>query len=686
MAKYSFEPPTEEELKDFESKYSFEPPTEEELKSLGLATSTEEPGLLESAGETAYDVGRGALSGLTFGGLEELIAGGKALFDDKDFTEAYRKYLEQEEAKSKESKERSPYASFAGELAGSVAPALLTGGATMAASGGRAAALGGKALLPSVLKGAGVGLATGAATGAVQGALTSEEGRLIGASEEEKQKLLEDIKGGAELGGALGGVLGAGAPIAGKTLSKAKEAVEYVGERSELVQKLKHLQAIQRGEKLSDASKKWLNPFETMDRDIIENDVTKQISNLTKKLVGKSTEGEALSFREALNKEIEDVLDYASRQKFDLVTKYAKDGSVMVDSKLTKLIKNISETNPRLATELNETLFTIKGSGRKFNPRQGYELRTSLKDQLNKNINEPIVDDIKKLVDHIDDKIENVYINKKTGIGQELLDANLPGSYKKALATYNKGLEAGVEPIIRKGIDPALGGKFIGSSKAPGIDLFKALESTIENAHLPGQQGVIARRTLLSEEGGLIGMLKNIEEAAKTDPEMAAAWSRVSKRMGYDSLDNFSKELTSKIQDLSKTSSVMQGIGGIKQTGSSAIEVPTSITQLLIDKPVLTAQGAIGKYVPKATEAFKTSPLGKVIIPPAKFASTVYAMPEEALRGVAKRLIEYPGFEKYGANLVSALDANDSVKKNAILFSLMQQPKFRGLLGGGAGE
>mgnify|MGYP003334539522 FL=1 len=113
-------------------------------KEADVPKKEEEPTFLEEAGETAADTGRAALSGLTMGGLEELIAGGKAITssEKEDLATLYRKYLDIEEKKSEEMRQRSPTASLIGEVGGALAPALFTGGTGLLASGGRAAARG----------------------------------------------------------------------------------------------------------------------------------------------------------------------------------------------------------------------------------------------------------------------------------------------------------------------------------------------------------------------------------------------------------------------------------------------------------------------------------------------------------------------------------------------------------------
>ena len=129
-----------------------------------------------------------------------------------------------EEQKEMEARERSPTASLIGEIGGSLLPSIATGGAGLAASGGRAAAqLGGKELLKAAGKGALAAGLTGAVQGGITGALSSTEGGLIGASAEEKQKLLEDVKSGAVTGGVLGGALGAAGPLASGAIQKSKE-------------------------------------------------------------------------------------------------------------------------------------------------------------------------------------------------------------------------------------------------------------------------------------------------------------------------------------------------------------------------------------------------------------------------------------------------------------------------------
>lgn len=61
---------------------------------------------------------------------------------------------------------------------------------------------------------------------------------------------------------------------------------------------------------------------------------------------------------------------------------------------------------------------------------------------------------------------------------------------------------------------------------------------------------------------------------------------------------------------------------------------------------------------------------------------SLYTASTEALQGFSQKLLGTPGSEVTGKALQNALQNNDSTAKNAVLFSIMQQPKLRKLIHG----
>lgn len=114
----------------------------------------------------------------------------------------------------------------AAEVVGSIAPAVLTGGASLAATGAKTAATTGARVAQAALRTA----AAGAAEGAVYGGATATlrelgEERLASDPSGSAARILADVGLYGVMGGALGGALGGGARLAGDALSGGAAAV-----------------------------------------------------------------------------------------------------------------------------------------------------------------------------------------------------------------------------------------------------------------------------------------------------------------------------------------------------------------------------------------------------------------------------------------------------------------------------
>jgi hypothetical protein len=595
-----------------------------------------EKSTLESIGETASDVGRGVLSGLTLGGLEELTAGAKALASEEkdDFSTLYKKYLEVEEQKEKAAKERSPTASLVGEIGGSLLPAFATGGIGLAASGGRAAAqLGGKELLKAAGKAALAEGALGTVGGAVAGGLSSEGG-LIGATEEEKEKLLEDVKSGALTGGVFGAALGAGGPLVKAGAEKFKEGGRKLLGSTLLGEEV--LVAKEMGEQgkgfTTKASRKARDVEKTTNINEIKDDLLK-IENSA-----------AEEFKAPLKRAAE--LDTKISVPFD------------VDPE-----KGIAEANLFLnegEKKIADRLEAIATDG--LDPYSAYELRREIKQAAERN--PKLLSVAQDLVPQIDDAIEDSLQDPKV---LEVLQAEgLPTSFKEGLDTYSKVLTSTIESITEEGKPIDARRRFFRDLPASEATLFEKTTGLVDRLSLPGTTSEKAIRSIHSEEGGLIPLLNKL---AKEKPEEL---ERVAKRLGFENPEAMRDSLVKKIEKTSKESAVKRVIQGEREIASG---VPTlgGLSDLLTRKPLVASANILGQAeaaVKKGVaEVSKKQPIAAI--------KSIYKLPETALRKMATSMESRPAFKQYATQLGQAIDAGDSVKKEAILFALMQRPDFR---------
>lgn len=617
----------------------------EELKHDDIASVEEpEPSLLEQIGQTGLDIGRGALSGLTFGGLEELTAAAKAgLSSEKeDFTTLYKKYLELEEQKEKEARERSPSAMFAGEVLGAIAPAFLTGGASLAASGGTAAAeLGGRQLLSAAGKGLLAGAGTGAISGAVGGALGSTEGGLIGASEEEKQKLLEDIKGGALAGTVLGGALGGVIPLGKAAVSSLKQSGKKALQSTLLGEEV--LTAKEMGEQ----GKGFITKASKKARDTEKSTAINDIKNTFLKLEDTAAD----EFKAPLKKATE--LGEIVQPKFD------------VDPEKGFALADFFEDQGE--SQIAKKLYSLAEDG--LSPLESYNLRKEIKEAASRN--PKLLSSAKGVVSKIDDAIEDVI--QSDIVQTELSADNLPLSYKEGLATYSDILKATTESITEKGKPIDARRKFFRDLPASEATLFETINSLVSRLSLPGTTSEEAVRSMYSKEGGLVPLLNQLIKTER--PE---ALTRIANKLGFNDAAQLRDAIVGKIEKTSKESVVKRVIQGEREIASG---VPTlgGLSELLTRKPLVGAANIYGQAT-KAPKELGKAAVSRVPEKAIKAGKGVYYLPENALRGLGEQLKDSPKYGKYATNLLNALDSGDTVKKQAIVFSLMQDPEFRKMM------
>jgi len=657
MAKFdSIPPPSEEERQQLLSKYDIGAPSEEERQrllskyELKSETETEEPrSILGSLGETASDFTRGAVSGLTFGGVEELAAGGKAALEsltstkDESLEDLYRKYLEIEEKKTRESQERSPVASTLGEIGGAILPAFFTSGASMAATGGSAVGrLAGKEVAKALGKRALTEGAIGAAGGALSGGLSSE-GKLVGATEEEQSRLLEDIKSGAISGGLLGGSIGAAAQglgklgglakdYAGKTVAgkQIKEAFETGAEGLGYVT-IPDKTAISAGIKtgVEDATKLMKTTLDSAG-ETIKNVLTEADAFGVKVSLPTGVLDDAISIlksknREGLIKKIKGALD----QKMDPLTLTRQEAnSPSVISKIRNLLKETHD-DPELYNALKPTIDSLK--------------------------------------DSIQESFE-----KSPGLKEKLKELGLPASYKKAMENYTK-LASGIpETIISKGASPELRSKFISEYGDPSGTLNKSVGDLVSKLFSPGAD--------IKDSIYTMSVLKNNLDEIGSDPELVSVLNKAIKDAGESpeiikafgkikNIDDFKKALTSKIEDAAIKESTFKGVVGESASEANFGSGPVAGIKALGREGTLRAANITGGAFGIAKAVYRSTP--------ANVSKVLYSLPETQLRKVADRMLQDPALSKYGKNLASALAAGDTVKKDAALFLLMQNPKIR---------
>jgi len=177
--------------------------------------------------------------GLTFGFSDEMAAGISSLgslFTDETFQESFDRTLEEKRKELEEYRKANPKTSLVGEITGSVAPAIasllltpFTGGTSSAGVAASATRILSNPLLAGKISQPGAGLVAksleASKIGALQGAVAG-----AGYAEGEPQERI----GGAALGAAAGGLIGAALPPVVTGISKTKDILSEPFKKSQL--------------------------------------------------------------------------------------------------------------------------------------------------------------------------------------------------------------------------------------------------------------------------------------------------------------------------------------------------------------------------------------------------------------------------------------------------------------------
>jgi hypothetical protein len=536
-------------------------------------------------------------------------------------------------------------------------PAFATGGIGLAASGGRAAAqLGGKELLKAAGKAALAEGALGTVGGAVAGGLSSEGG-LIGATEEEKEKLLEDVKSGALTGGVFGAALGAGGPLVKAGAEKFKKSGEEL-----LGSTILGKQAI-RSFKEGTEGKGYLTEASAIAR---KQEEQTGISNIEKFL---------LNFEDTAAQEFKEPLQVAGKlgYKLNLNIENADEfiSGLKKSGASSELIGKMSSLLKPEFDSLTQTY--VKKS---LDPLDAYNLRKELMDEIDEN--PELVGYGTRLKEQIDKNIEDIF--KQPKIKEYLQKNKLSTSFREGLDTYKDSVKATIESLTERGKPATLGvaGDVTSSLEkgarrsrfrdlnAPESTLFTAIEDVVGHLKLPGTTSDKALAAMYSKEGGFKPLL---EKLLKDRPE---AMERMAQKMGFKDPEKLKNYLIKEIEDLAEKSSVRRVVQGERPIGSG---VPTfgGLSDLLTRKPLVASANILGQTqaaVKKGVaEVSKKQPIAAI--------KSIYKLPETSLRKLATSMEESPSFKQYATQLGRAIDEGDNIKKEAILFALMQRPDFR---------
>jgi hypothetical protein len=601
-------------------------------KTAQLATGAQ--GVARDIAEGGVDLGLGAAQGITLGGADELEGGVRALGaklsgEDADLVELYRQYQELSEKKYKQAEERSPWLYGAGNIAGGVALAPLTGGAGLAAAGTRVAVKeamkqGGKMAAAKALGKAALKDALVAAPAAgVYGSLASEHD-VIGASGEEKMKNLEDSLVSAGLGGTISGTMGLAAnlaPVAAESAKKAKDSL-LEGPLARLVKS-----AYRKGEE-------GIN----LGNENLRNKLFAESGDFADELSGIIGKGDD-AMGAAVGQSIEDATAKGVTVDISRAFDDVDLAQILDDNAGLKFDPKIKKALQAIVSNENQTV----------TPNQA----RAIKDQMNKILG-LLEGDNSFLANSTRDTVAKF----NRGVDNALKNA-IP-EYRDAAQKFAQFRQSTSEQIMAGSTPAEKSGIMFGKTKKAEQKLRDAIEDLVHGATKEGSGGQGTSKAAWHR------VQEKLLQLEKNNPEAFA-------RMGTDA-----KSLIQKIKTASDDSALIQTYS--QQNPRSSIpknpqDVLTSFGGSANSK-LLGFANKMGYWkVPEKVGAAATA-LPKLT------KKVLFDMPLDGLAAVATPFAEStnPQAKKYGEALLRAINNKDQVAKNATLFAIMQNPNLRQML------
>lgn len=614
------------------------------------------------------DFGTGAASGLTFGGLDEiggaLSAPVEALYnkfnptdealreqgfqiEEPGLAELYRDNQQMIQDRMSESEERSPWLYGAGQIAGGITSAPL-----IASASGIGAASNAPKILDiaktdkiragiELLKRGGTTYAKALPAIMAESALSSKEG---GLEEGKRGQLAEDVVGGALFGlPTVMGLQGASdllAPGAQKLASsvggKFKEAVEA----SPLMRQMKVSY---------DYGKSGIDPKSTKVQLGAE--------------LGKTNLAELDNTRvNALMAEIyksDEKIGRAVGQSLENATAAGKVVNLSPDAQqsLTQL-QNIAQKYPELAD--NTKVMNIFGK------------ITETKGQVS-----PL--ETRELIDYVD-----AYINKfkaatnKTPLEESILSnliktrKDFSTTLKTAIPEYAQAAERMAsfrklvpETIIARARPVEVTENYFGNLRNQDQKLFDPLKALMQGTTKQGS-GTAETRT------AFVNMIKGMKEfeqgegARLASGEIAESALKRPVSAIEEQIKKYSDDAVAR--GSMDAISPQTGIGGISREAMLGAGAETGRSM------ALTAANKAGLFKNYVSQKSVTNPV-------AKLGRGLYNAPNESVDMLATKLKQVPGLEKYGNTLSEAIKSGNNNRKNQALFTIMQNPSARAVVG-----
>lgn len=581
--------------------------------------------------QNATDLGYGFAQGATLGGADELTAAAKALYNapgnSKSLSELYSQYKDIEDKKLKDVNDRSPALSSIGDIIGSTLPAFVTGGVGVAARAGlglgkgvalnEARKVGAKALGKELLTRAATTGATTGVTSGAEGALRSEDGKLINATPEEQDQLLGEAKSSASFGGLLDTLMSGAGKASKGFAGKAFKAAEDASDTVKL------------GSKAYELAKEGVPLVSRKARDEAK-------VGLRSKAMAEDLTDRILAADSQLGKEVgQSIADATKNGVTTTLNSIPEELREMIPGYKNITMDALEKAEPE---QVMEVFKQVENNKRLLQAASPQELKTTVQNlQTEIGYLKDIPQEARK---------RDMLIKLHSTLNDQLKssDEGIGKSYEK----FSKYRDLIPEKLINQGLDSDRTGKYLGNVSHEKGKLDQSVIDLLHNETKSGKPS--AERTKQ-------GLLQGIEQLEQEHPDILQS-------MGISSSNDFKKELREKGAE----------VGAIELGAGTPYNGQSAPLQMLKQSIPLTKEGAV-VYGAAAGNIARSRPV--------KFGKEMYNLDNTAYSNIGDKLMQSNSktLQAIGDSLKSSIEIKDSAKRNAAIFSILQNPEARKLFG-----
>lgn len=542
-----------------------------------------------------------------------------------NYTDLYRQEQQKAQAEYEAAHQRHPWAYTAAQMAGGLLPALAipqsvaTLGLNSAIETQPIAEA--MAEAPSLLGKTGA-LATQLGKRAV---LAAPVGAAMGALGSEKGALIgatpeqrQQLASDTEGGAATGTVLAAvGAPILENVLAPAGKGLAQSA--SESVEKLKQDSPLLRQASTAfDAGKQGIGYQGEKDIGSLLDQSRNVAENATNSLF-----------------EVRDKLGGAIR---NFLTKASDEGRTINLNKET--LNNFDDLINMGPSELGTNFFNelqtyqVKIANNELDPLDAFELKRTLKNFGAQNM---------------DDRVGQKALQTGNAVAQNMdLSLSDSGAYRTLNGMYSKFLDAGPETLLNKGVSQENSQRYFSETNRVRAKVFDELNNIVQNSGAGNAAGDASKSTLR-------GLVQNLGDYDAQYPGLL-------KNLGLDK-DAFAQTLKD-TADQTNISKVIRG-------QEASMQNPTRVVGNLLGKGVYGVSNLAGRALSAGDKMASSS---------MNLPRTLYNATDDQLTNIAEVLTGRKATQSLGQGLKDALTNNDAVKRNAIIFTMLQRPEIRQML------